>query len=290
MFGSAKKFLLIGFVLVLLAVIPLTVYFLQEQQRTQSQAAKASNLSFVRTTTTPLKVGDEFDVQIRLDPGTNQVIASKLVITYDTTRLDKSAAATCSFAGIPATSAFCPDAQAFTNVLEGPIFTSGQMSITLTVGVDITKAIQTPKTIATIKFRAISAGTTPLAFGTGTNVTSASDPETNVIAQSPSLDITIGAGTTTPTVGPTTAATPTTAPTTGAATPTSATATVKPTTSLTVTPTTSVSATPTSIVMTASPTTALTTITPPGPGNTILTIGALGAIISIVGGLLFFSL
>lgn len=198
MFGSAKKFLLIGFLLVLLAAIPLTVFFLQTQQQTQTHATAATNLSFTQTTPgTTIKVNDEFDVDVMLDPGTNQVIATKLVITYDPTKLQ----------GVSIT----PNASAFSSTLEGPTLTSGTMSITLTIGVDVTKAIQTKTKAATIKLKALAEGTSSLTFSDQSNVTSTSDPETNVIALKTPLAITVGAGATVaPTAGPTVAATPAT--------------------------------------------------------------------------------
>lgn len=205
-FFSEKKLLLIGFVLVLLTVIPITVYFLQRQQEVRIRAEKATNLSFSPTSsqTSPIQknVGQTFDLDVMMNPGNNQVIATKLVITYDDTKL-ATVSGTCG-------TSLCHNQNAFPSVLEGPIYTARSGSnpasviITMTVGIDITKAIQTTTKIATITFRALSqTPTTEVAFDTTrTNVTSTSDPEANVLSTTTPAVLAIAAGPT-PTPGPT---------------------------------------------------------------------------------------
>ncbi len=185
-----KRLLLFGFIVVLLLVVPLTVYILQKQQQTRSQATASTTLELTPASVAT-NVGKTFDLQVMMNPGTNQVIASTLIITYDPTKLATQA------------SSLVPNDLVFPSILEGPVYTNGKASITVTVGVDVTKAIQQPTKIATVTFHAIAeTGGTPteVGFSKDTNITSTSDPEINVLSTTKPALITIGAAI--PTTGP----------------------------------------------------------------------------------------
>lgn len=196
-FFSQKKFLLFGFILVLLTVIPITVFYLQQQQEVRSRAAPATTLSFspASSSSSPIakNVGQVFDLDVTMTPDTNQVIATKLVINYDKSKLATEGAG------------LVVNATAFPSILEGPTYTDGVITVTMTVGIDITKAIRTQTKVATITFKAKDQTVvtpTQVTFSDQTNVTSTSDPEANVLSlRNPSF-IAIGAGPT-GTPGPT---------------------------------------------------------------------------------------
>jgi hypothetical protein len=84
---SGKKILAIGFIFVLLVAIPLTVYLVQQQQKTKSSANQTTNLSLAADKQNPINPGDMVTLAVTLTPGTNQVSFVKLIIKYDPKKL-----------------------------------------------------------------------------------------------------------------------------------------------------------------------------------------------------------
>lgn len=167
-FGG-KKLIFLGFIVVLLLGIPITVYLIQQQTEVRSRAEKSTNLSFspASTQTNPLQkqIGDAIPLDITVDPGKNLVSFIKLEIQYDPDKL-----ATAS------SNAFQANTVVFPSVLEGPIYSPGKISVTLSVGPDPTKAIQSVVKAATVNFKAIgntAAGSPTLVqYGVSTQVLS----------------------------------------------------------------------------------------------------------------------
>src|SRR3954471_10323760 len=130
---SGKKIFLGGFIAVLLVGIPLTVYLLQQQQEVRSHAEKSTNVSFSpdSSQTTPLQknVGDVIPLDITINPGKNLVSFVKLEIQYDPEKLATDSA-----------NAFQANNVVFPSILEGPVYSAGKISVTLSVGPDPTKA------------------------------------------------------------------------------------------------------------------------------------------------------
>ncbi|MEX2013136.1 MAG: PKD domain-containing protein, partial [Candidatus Levyibacteriota bacterium] len=152
-FFSGKKIFLLGFIIVLLFAIPLTVYLTQQQQDVTSQAAPTTTLSFVPTSRS-MNVGDTTSFDVMMNPGSNQVSFVKLTLTYDATK----------FTVDPA-SGLAPNTSAFT-VLQGPTYGSGIVSVTLSVGSDPAKVISTTTRLVTLTLKATagtSGSTTPIA-------------------------------------------------------------------------------------------------------------------------------
>ena len=256
---SRKKLLLIGFIIIILIAIPVTIFLVKQQQDNRSQAEKATTVSLLPTAsstpstlTTPIEKNknDLISLDVVVDPGTNQNLVSfvKLELLYDPAKL-----ATAS-AGPPKTPF---DAEtAVMSVLEGPTYTPGKIVVTLSVGVDPTKVIQTETKIATVTFKAIDGtGSTPteVSLGPTTQVLSAGTNDQtneNVLAGTEGAFIAVAGevtNLTTPTPTPTTAQTgttsPTPSPTTAAGTTPTPTSTVSATTTTNPTPTSGVSAT-----------------------------------------------
>jgi hypothetical protein len=146
---NGKKIFLIGFLVVLLVGIPLTVYLLQQQQEVRTRAEKSTIVTFSpdSTSAAPIQknVGDTVPLDINVDPGKNLVSFVKLEINYDPEVL-----ATAS-----GTEAFQANTTAFPSILEGPVYTPGKIAVTLSVGPDPTKAIQQKVKAATVNFVAL---------------------------------------------------------------------------------------------------------------------------------------
>lgn len=191
--SGSKKYVLIGILFVLLAAIPLTVYFLQQQQQTESQAQKATTLYFAtpgQTTaaaTVEKPAGETIPLDIIVDPGTNQVSFIKLSVSYDGAKLSLDQAN-----GIKQNEA------SFPSVLEGPTYTNGNVSVTVSIGADPTKVAQLPTKVATLTFTAKEAtGSTPtqVKFIDGQtqvlSIASSDQPSENVLATTKPVNITI---------------------------------------------------------------------------------------------------
>jgi len=145
---SGKKLLLAGFIVVLLIGVPLTVYLLQQQQETRTQAQKSTNLTFAPPTTSssPLKVkvGEQFTFDVMVNPGSNLVSYVRLDIRYDATKLEAVGPTT-----------YAAESSAQFPIIEGPVFQSGRIIVTQSVGGNPTNAIQQQATkIGTLTLKA----------------------------------------------------------------------------------------------------------------------------------------
>lgn len=281
---SGKKPLLFGVILAFLIIIPLTVYLAQKQQETRSGAVAATTLSFSPSSQTTT-VGQTISYDILLTPGSNQVAFAKLSINFDPEKLGNPALAQNT------------DNNNLQNVLEGPTYASGNALIILSVGADPANVLKTTTKIASISFKALAPTDTPtqITFSNETQILSiaaADTPSENVLKISSltpaTATITVLAPVTptpTPTPGP--AAIPTATPVPfaragGAAVPGAAELaelTLTPSPISTITPTIAPSESPIPVVL-----------PPVGPGSKIVGIGALGVVLSIIGGILFFAL
>lgn len=170
---TRNKILALGFVVILLVGIPLTLYTVQQQQESRTQAQLATNLSFTpnSTATSPIQtaIGQTVSLDVMVDPGTNIVSFIKLEIQYDETKLATAEATTTG------ESAFEVNEDALPLVVDGPIFTPGKIEATLSTGTDPTQAIQTLTRAVTISFRALAeTGDTPtnVTYGNTTEILS----------------------------------------------------------------------------------------------------------------------
>ncbi len=195
---QSKKIFLLGFLVVLLFAVPLTVYLTRESQQITSQATPATTLSFVPLTKT-VNVGETASFDVMMTPGSNQVSFVKLTLTYDGTK----------FTVDPAKDIGIAPNVVFT-VLAGPTFSNASsatatVSITLSVGENPSAVISgtTPTKLLTINLKAIagtSGATTPVGIDRAqTQVLSiASGDQANedvlMPGQPTSAIVTIGAG------------------------------------------------------------------------------------------------
>lgn len=180
--SSAKKIFLIGFVFIILLVIPFTVYILQQQQQTKSKASPATTLEFVPPTIST-NVGKTFSVDILLTPNDNQVSFAKFEITYDGNKLQPTKElSTDEFEGFKLTNQNSLTNQGFTSILDGPNFTAGKITVAVSVGADPTKIIKSATKVARITFLVLpgSEGSTKIEF--------AKRPATQVLSVATNLD------------------------------------------------------------------------------------------------------
>lgn len=147
---SRKKLLLIGFLFVILLVIPITVYLVQQQQELQTRATPNTTLSFVPADQIA-SVGAKVNFEIWVSPGNNQVNFIKLVIKYDSTKLSTTA------------DSFIVDPDSNLSIIEGPVIgaSGDEFSVNLSVGSDPTKVIQQDTKVGDITFEVIGTSETP---------------------------------------------------------------------------------------------------------------------------------
>ena len=162
---NKQRNLVILVLLIILIAIPLTVSIIRYQQQSRSNAQPSTVLSFTPTSssTSPLtyQAGDSIPLTITIDPGSNIVSTVNLDIAYDATKLEPAP-----------DQAIVPDSTVFPSVLEGPVLTPGRIQVSLSIGADVGRAIKTPATIATVRFKALSdtASPTSVTFGPATQV------------------------------------------------------------------------------------------------------------------------
>jgi hypothetical protein len=211
--SSMKKILLIGFIVVLLIAIPVTVFLVQQQQKTKSAAVAATTISILPASQNPIHVGDDVTLNVQVNPATatttNLVSFVKYTIMYDSTKLATDGAGFVSdtTAGLP-------------TVLQGPVYGTGTISITLSAGGNADKVIQKITNLGAVTFKALAttdAAPTQITFGNDTQVLSLGSSDQfneNVLASANPAVLTIIASTAvTPTPTPTATPTPTPTPT-----------------------------------------------------------------------------
>lgn len=250
MLTNKKQLITMATVILLLIGLPIVVLISQRQQddRTKAGASTTIYLTPNSSTTTPIQknVGETVSFDIMVNPGTNLPSLLKLDIRYDPTKLQTSA------------TNFVANTTAFPQTLEGPLVTNGSVLVSLSIGSDSTKAIQTTTKVGTITFTTLAptSTTATVSFGSKSQVLSLAqgDQSTeNVLSTTTPGYVTIVQNTPTasptitvvPTFGNDDTPTPTTIPTatltpTKTPTPTAVqtiTTTISPTTISTTTPT-----------------------------------------------------
>lgn len=204
----SKKFLLLGMVVVLLAVIPIAVYFLQQEQDTRSSAQATTTLCFslpssngtCLTQPVSAKVGETTTLDIIMDPHDNHVSYVKLHVTFDPVMLATTGA------GLVANAVVLP------NVIEEATYTpEGNATFLVSVGGDVSNTILAKTKIATISFKPLqTTTTTQVLFGNQTHISSVNtqtdSPTENVLDRTTPAEIQIAAASG---VTPTTTITPT---------------------------------------------------------------------------------
>lgn len=187
-----KKLILLGFALVLLVGLPLTLFVLQNQTKPQSSAAASTQFSFSLPSGS-LAVGQSFNADVIVDPGgQNQVSFVKVTFTYDGNKIDKAS-----------NSPVTIDTSKYT-ILEQPAVNCDssnlcQVSFTISVGNTTSNIIKTATDVAKValiaKVVTDPGTTTDLKFVTGQNqalsVATSDQPAENVFQSGKDGSLTI---------------------------------------------------------------------------------------------------
>lgn len=215
-----KLFLLISGLLILVSV-PVTIFFIQQNQELRSRAAPATTMS-LSPSTVQVEPGETFQLDATIDTGSNQIVAVEIHLTYDPEKLE----------ALNITSSTL-----FPNILSSGVIDNGTASIV--VGAPSTaQPVSGTGTAATIRFRAISATSTPITvrYTADTFAGSPGEGATNALIGTTPSTITIGEGgsqtgtpTPTPTEEPDVSGTVTPTPTESAGTSPTGTLTPTPT-------------------------------------------------------------
>ena len=190
--------------------IPITIFLVQTQLQTRTQATPNTTLAFSPATQS-VDIGSDVTFDILMSPGNNQVNYVKLVIKYDSTKLTASE------------SSFTVNEASGLSILQGPVMGSDTISVALSVGSDPTKVIQTDANIGSITFNVIggSALPTDVTFDPTTEIRSINGANDDAYNENVFLSGTPGSVTilggedtgTTPTPTPTLEASPSATPT-----------------------------------------------------------------------------
>ncbi|OGG08645.1 hypothetical protein A2154_00765 [Candidatus Gottesmanbacteria bacterium RBG_16_43_7] len=216
-----KKVLLIISAFLLLALIPVGVYYVRQRQELRSRAAPTTVVELEKVGSAPIGVGDTFTVNVRVNTNDNSVLTSRLVLDYDESLVS-----------------ITPE-----EITLGPFFPNGtfrdpkiadagQIDISITGGDTADDMVQGEGVLTTLTFSALSSGTFTLAFDQNFTTIWGLPDENNVIDVYGQLPVTIGGG---DQLSPTPTVTLTPSPT-GSITP-SATGSPSPSHSPTLTPT-----------------------------------------------------
>ena len=154
-----KVFLYISIGIIIIA-IPISIFLVGKEKDIRARAAPATTLSLTPATVTE-KAGDEFDIDVTIDPATNQVTVLQLTLVYDPTKLEAL-----TFKNGPLTPSI---------LISQKIDPSGKAVIKVGAA-STTNPITTTGTVAVIHMKALAASVSPV------SVRFAPDPDTYVSA------------------------------------------------------------------------------------------------------------
>lgn len=196
-----KVFLLVSILLVIIA-IPATVLLVQRNTELRKRAAPATVLSLTPSRVTK-NVGDVFNVEVTIDTGENQVIATEIHLTFDQTKLEAQT---------------ITNGTLFPNILASGVVDKGVASITVGAA-SAAQPVKGTGTVAIVKFKALEKTDTPVSvrFASNTFVGSPGEGTTNALSGQNGASITISDGSAT---SPTATPTPTGTGASGTLTPT----------------------------------------------------------------------
>lgn len=128
--------------------IPITIFLVQQQLQTRTQATPNTTLSFTPATQSA-EIGEGIDFDIIISPGNNQVTNVKFVIKFDPTKLSVNE------------NSFTINQASGLTILEGPIVGTDTISAALAIGSDPTKVIQSDTNLGTITFDVVGGSALP---------------------------------------------------------------------------------------------------------------------------------
>ena len=205
------KLILITIAIQLIA-LPLILLAVKERQETRTRAAANTALFFspASTSDSPINVsvGQEFSVDLMVNPGSNMISLAKVDVSYDPAKVELSPI-----------NPVVINLDSFPITVEGPINSPGRIQIIVSIKPDEGVAVTTETKILTLNFIAKEASSqTALSFGTDNQLLSIAPEDTfydNVLETTTPATLAIGQGSTpTPTSEPNVSETPTPTPST----------------------------------------------------------------------------
>jgi len=211
-----NKYFIFGNLFLLLISIPVTLFFIKKQQDLRSKAAPTSKLFFSPESPNTSSQCSSFTIDAMLDPGSNIVSIVDFYIKYDPTKLDVLE---------------IKESASFPVVVRPTSITSGEANMSVSVGSDVTKAVQTVSKVATITFRPKTAGSAQIQFDSERSrvfsLAPSDEPTEDVLSLVNPANVNIGSGacatepqpsptggaTITPGLSPTISLSPTSSPT-----------------------------------------------------------------------------
>ena len=136
-----NKYFLLGNLAFLLIVIPVVLFFVKNQTSTRGSAAPTSTLSFIDPTVIADQCDNTKTARLVLNPGQNVVNRIALALKWDKTKFDV---------------VFTPNKTAFPDIAKDATPTADGMTITLAIGPDVTKAINTTTDVGTVQIKPIA--------------------------------------------------------------------------------------------------------------------------------------
>jgi|GEM_PF-1023021 len=146
---NTRQKITIGVIALLLVGFPLALTLSQQRQEVRQRASASTSIYLTPNSSpsTPLikNVGETVSYDIMLNPGANLASLVKLEILYDPTKMKPTT-----------TNAIVVNSDAFPKVLEGPLINNGSILLSLSIGSDATKAIQTTTKVGTVSFTTLA--------------------------------------------------------------------------------------------------------------------------------------
>ena len=195
-FSSYKRTAAFLVILGIALTIPVTLSFLSQTQQTRSSAAPSARLYFNTPSVIQANTCQSISMDVMVDPGNNLVSIVDFTINFDPTKL--------IFESIEQSEQFP------TLIKTGGL--ENEVNMSVSVGSDVTRAVQTPTKVATVKFKPQAAGSSQLQFDTEkTRVFSVSpndQPTENVLSSANPAQVEISSGTCNQELTPTLTSTP----------------------------------------------------------------------------------
>jgi hypothetical protein len=136
-----NKYFILGNMLLLLITIPVILFFLKQQTQVGTHAAATTQLSLTPATVNA-SVGTNFTVDVMINPNQNIVSIVNMYVLFDQTKLQLVS--------------IDPNTTAFPATLRAPVIQAGSGNVSVFIGSDVTKAIQTPTKVATLTFKPLA--------------------------------------------------------------------------------------------------------------------------------------
>ncbi|MBP6913169.1 MAG: hypothetical protein KBC00_01000 [Candidatus Levybacteria bacterium] len=191
-----NKYFILGNILLLLAVIPITLFVISRQTNLQSKAAPTTIFSFTPTTVNTT-VGETFTLDIQIDPGQNIVSIVEMTVSVDPEKIEIVS--------------LNPNTNVFpVELKKSQPNPDGTISISLSTTNNVQEAVQEITKIGTLTMKAKAATTTGATIvkfdkplSQALSLATSDGATENVLSDTGTAAVTIGNGGSTSTITPT---------------------------------------------------------------------------------------